>query len=123
VPTEKAISTYVDYALKHPDLARAKAALVRSELRWVMTSALADIVGRRAVNATTDWISLVILALVPIGVVASVAITYFGNATYVNRLQDWQDSKTCVEVAKSLKEGGLRMTPPDCFFPAPTRLH
>jgi hypothetical protein len=123
VPTEKAISTYVEYALKHPDLARAKAALVRSELRWVMTSALADIVGRRAVNATTDWISLVILALVPIGVVASVAITYFGNATYVNRLQDWQDSKTCVEVAKSLKEGGLRMTPPECVFPAPTRPH
>jgi hypothetical protein len=121
VPTEKAISTYVEYALKHPDLARAKAALVRSELRWVMTSALADIVGRRAVNATTDWISLVILALVPIGVVASVAITYFGNADDVTRLQDWQDSKTCVEVAKSLKEGGLTMTPPACVFPAPIR--
>src|SRR3954466_9024026 len=59
VPTKTAISTYVAYALKHPDLARAKAALVRSELRWVITSALADIVGRRAVNATTDWISLV----------------------------------------------------------------
>jgi hypothetical protein len=123
VPTEKAISTYVEYALKHPDLARAKAALVRSELRWVMTSALADIVGRRAVNATTDWISLAILALVPIGVVASVAITYFGNANDVTRLQDWQDSKTCVEVAKSLKEGGLTMTPPDCVFPAPIRTH
>ena len=89
-------------------------------MKWVITSALADIVGRRAVNATTDWISLVILAFVPIGVVASVAITYFGNANDVNRLQDWQDAKTCVEVATALKEGGLTMAPPDCVFPAPT---
>jgi hypothetical protein len=120
VPSRAAIGTYVEYAMKHPDLARAKAALVRAELRWVMTNALADIVGRRAVNATTDWFSLVILALVPIGVVASVAITYFGNANDANRLQDWQDSKTCVEVARSLKDAGLTLTPPECVFPAPT---
>lgn len=73
VPTETAISTYVAYALKHPDLARAKAALVHSELRWVITSAMAD------------WISLVIVAFVPIGVVASVATILPG---IVNVLQD-----------------------------------
>ena len=52
MPTNTAISTCVAYALKHPDLARVKAALVRAELRRAITNALADIVGRRAAYDT-----------------------------------------------------------------------
>ncbi|MHA3019628.1 hypothetical protein ACXPWS_05080 [Mycobacterium sp. BMJ-28] len=118
--TDKQVATtYVKYTLEHPDLARSKAALVATELRYVMTNALADLTNRRAVNATTDKVSLAVLALVPIGVLAAVAFTYFGNASDLRRNQQWQDAKTCVEVANTIRQSGLDIGLPHCVFPAP----
>jgi hypothetical protein len=119
-PTEEMIRTYVTYTLQHPELALAKAAVVRSELRYVMTNALAEVVRRRAVNATADKLSWVILAVVPIGVALAVGMTFYAGTKDANRLSDWQDAKTCVDVAASINKGGLTIKPPDCEFPPPT---
>jgi hypothetical protein len=119
-PTEEMIRTYVTYTLQHPELAPAKAAMVRSELRYVMTNALAEVVRRRAVNATADKLSWAILAVVPIGVALAVGMTFYAGTEDANRLNDWQDAKTCVDVAASINKGGLTIKPPDCKFPTPT---
>ena len=118
-PDPQITRTYVEYSIEHPDLARAKAALVRTELRFVMTNALADLTDRRSVNATADRIARATLALVPVGVLAAAVLTYFGNINNLSRTEQWQDAKTCLEVLTAVKQNALEIPSPICAFPPP----
>ncbi|MET0898256.1 MAG: hypothetical protein ABWY45_10120 [Mycobacterium sp.] len=110
------VDTYLDLVLSHPLLALQKSALVRSELRCMMSNAHAAVVRRRAVNATTDWLSAIALGAIAVGIVGATFLTFHANAPDAIRSLELQRSKTCAEIAGVLAEHNLSAMelPPAC---------
>ncbi|MGE0218761.1 hypothetical protein [Mycolicibacterium sp.] len=69
--TPEALDALITYTATHRELARDRAAMIRAELRQVMTNALAAVVSRRMVYATTGKMTRLALVLIPAGIFAA----------------------------------------------------
>ncbi|MCG5434417.1 hypothetical protein LV457_19270 [Mycobacterium sp. MYCO198283] len=116
-PSGDAMAGYhnlITFALKHRDLAEARAELVRAEVRAVMARASTAVVRQRMVRATTSLTTCAALFAIPAAVIVALLLAQTAQSPHEQTEQLRTDQQSCVEIASAITEHGLPYRVPQC---------